>query len=179
MSSIDWNSKFCHLCELVIKDLTIPTQGAVLQMGTAYGCSLEKLCSIYGKNRVIGWDIENPLDHPNISIVDCNNPLPKLDLAFVHVDTGSVAMPETRDLRIKSLTWAAQNVITGGYLFTIGYSDYVLSMLKFDVVKYLESQNFECIPASTLVDSDVVEFFKKENNFDLAMEVIAKKLPSV
>jgi hypothetical protein len=124
-------------------------------------------------------DIENPLDHPNISIVDCNDPLPELDLAFVHVDTGSVAMPETRDLRIKSLTWAAQNVVAGGYLFTIGYSDYVLSSLKFDVIKYLESQNFECIPASTLVDSNIVEFFKKKNNFDLAMEVIAKKLPVV
>lgn len=179
MSSTDWNSKFCHLCDLVIKDLDIPSQGAVLQMGTAYGCSLEKLCSIYGKNRVVGWDIENPLDHPNVSIVDCNDPLPELDLAFVHVDTGSVSMPETRDLRIKSLTWAAQNTIPGGYLFTIGYSDYVMTMLNFDVIDYLESQNFECIPASTLVDPDMVEFFKKHNNFDLAMEVIAKKRLSV
>ena len=171
-----WNSKFCHLSDLVIKKLTIPAQGVVLQMGTAYGCSLEKLCSIYGKQRVIGWDIENPMEHPNVSIVDCYGSLPAIDLAFVHVDTGSVAIPETRDLRIKSLKWASQNVITGGYLFTIGYSEYVLSMLQFDVVKYLESQNFECIPASNLIDTDIVEFFKKHNNFDLAMEVIAKKI---
>ena len=145
-------------------------------MGTAYGCSLEKLCSIYGKERVIGWDIENPLAHPNVSIVDCNGPLPAINLALVHVDTGSVHMPESRDLRIKSLKWASQNVITGGYLFTIGYSDYVLNMLQFDVVKYLESQKFECIPASTLIDPNIVEFFKEHNNFDLSMEVIAKKI---
>jgi hypothetical protein len=171
-----WNYKFCHLSDLVIKTLAIPAHGVVLQMGTAYGCSLEKLCSIYGKERVIGWDIENPMEHPNVSIVDCDGPLPAIDLAFVHVDVGRVDVPETRDLRIKSLKWASQNVITGGYLFTIGYTEYVTNMLQFDVVKYLESQNFECVPASNLIDPDKVEFFKIHNNFDLGMEVIAKKI---
>jgi len=170
-----WNSKFCHISELVLKTLSIPVNGIVLQMGTAYGCSLEKLCSIYGKERVVGWDIENPLNHPNVSIVDCNESLPKLDLALVHVDTGSVHQLETHGLRIKNLKWAAEHVVPGGYLFTIAYSDYVLDRLKFDVATYLESQHFECAPVSTLVDPVFVEFCKEHYNFDLAMEVIAKK----
>ena len=48
--------------------LDIPDNGYIVQIGSGLGLALERLCVIYGYERVIGYDWANPLNHPNVKI---------------------------------------------------------------------------------------------------------------
>ena len=59
-----------QIAKYLVKNLDIPKKGDIIQLGTGIGITIEELCNIFGKKRVYGYDIFNPLQHPNIHSMD-------------------------------------------------------------------------------------------------------------
>ena len=101
----------------ILPKLAIPKEGKIIQMGTGLGITIELLCNMFGEDRVTGYDLFNPLRHPNIKFLDTTKSIPSdNDIAFLEIDVCS--MSDAKDHRKKLLTWAMKSVKIGGYVLT-------------------------------------------------------------
>tara|TARA_R100000664_G_scaffold20070_1_gene29268 strand:- start:1848 stop:2420 length:573 start_codon:yes stop_codon:yes gene_type:complete len=97
--------------------LNVPKEGKVIQMGTALGVAVEYLCFLYGEDRVVGYDLFNPLGHPNIKFIDTDLTVPQdKEIAFLEIDVGS--MSDKRENRKNLLLWGMNNMVDGGLILT-------------------------------------------------------------
>jgi len=102
----------------IIAKLPIPETGKLIQLGSGLGIVVEFLCNNYGEDRVVGYDLFNPLSHPNIKFLDMEtNTPPDDEIAYLEIDVGSVS--HFRDQRKKLLEWSFNNIVDGGYVLTI------------------------------------------------------------
>ena len=64
----------------IIFQLPIPKNGKIVVLELVNGKTLDHLIEKFGEDRVIGYDLFNPTNHPNIEIFDCND----LDRVGIH-----------------------------------------------------------------------------------------------
>lgn len=100
--------------ELVSK-LTLP-EGRIVVLGANRGVSMDILIDAFGEDRVVGYDLYNPAQHPNIICKDImefgsDDDFP---VAFAHNDIGSY--PTTPEEKHAAQLWAARNIVPGGFL---------------------------------------------------------------
>ena len=118
--------------------LDIPDNGYIVQIGSGLGLALERLCVIYGYERVIGYDWANPLNHPNVKIIDCNKLDDSYDIAFCEID---VAAAHTHpELRLQCLRWTMGNIVKGGKI--LFNNNFAAKHFKIDIEKYVEDNGF-------------------------------------
>ena len=99
----------------LIKNLDIPKKGDIVQLGTGIGITIEELCNQFGKKRVYGYDLFNPLQHPNIHTFDLSTDIPNnKGLAYTDIEVGSVKTH--RDIRFELFSWAWDYTVAGGYI---------------------------------------------------------------
>ena len=97
--------------------MDVPKEGKVVQIGTALGTTVEYLCYLFGEDRVIGYDLFNPLNHPNIHFLDTMNEVPsEMKMAYLEIDVGS--MSDKRENRKQLLSWSMNNMVEGGLILT-------------------------------------------------------------
>lgn len=125
--------------EEIIFKLDIPKEGYIVVLGTHNCIALQKLCNFFGKERVIGYDLHNPKNHPNVKIKDCNklNDNDNVPIAFFHNDLGSFST--TPKLKLHGYNWALKNIINGGYI--LGNNN--LNRAKVKIEELLKENNFE------------------------------------
>lgn len=90
--------------------------GHIVELGTNRGELFLELCSHFEPGRCIGYDLENPLELPNIKVMDVRELDEQHDIpiALSINDIGSwILTPESRMAAFK---WAKRNTVTGGYL---------------------------------------------------------------
>jgi hypothetical protein len=99
-----------------IKD--VPSEGHIVVLGTNRCVSFDLLCQHFGYERCIGFDIDNPTNHPRVKIMDCSqlNDEHNIPISFVHNDLGS--FPLTPKLKLYAQLWAAKNVVNGGFFLS-------------------------------------------------------------
>ncbi len=123
----------------VMPKLEIPAKGNIVQIGCGLGLAIENLCSLYGSERVIGYDWLNPLGHPNIEIIDCHDLSAEYDIAFCEIDVASAAShPE---LRLQCLNWAVRNIVTGGKI--LFNNNFASKHYKMDIEQHMEGLGFK------------------------------------
>jgi hypothetical protein len=99
----------------ILSKLPMSKSGKIIQLGTGLGLSVELLCNLYGYDRVIGYDLFNPLKHPNIEVRDLkNNFLQDIEISFCDIDVG--VLNDNINLRKKYYSWAKKNLVVGGYI---------------------------------------------------------------
>ena len=87
-------------------------EGKFVQFGTGLGLTIEYLCNQFGYDRVIGYDMFNPLNHPNIHSLDVYTDFPQdMNLCYTDIDIGDVR--GDYDIRIKLFDWALKNTKNG------------------------------------------------------------------
>lgn len=97
--------------------LDVPKSGKIVQIGTGLGIAVETLCHLYGPVRVVGYDLFNPLGHPNIEFLDTEKAIPSVKhMAYLDIDIGS--MSHAKENRKTLLHWALSNMVHGGYILT-------------------------------------------------------------
>lgn len=144
--------------------LDIPAEGKIVQIGTGLGLAVETLCNIYGSSRVVGYDLFNPLHHPNIQFLDTTTTIPSVDnLAYLEIDVGS--MSDARLNRKKLLSWALDSVMVGGYILT--NKKLVVELQEAGVT------NFQVIDLSQF---DVPELWENVYETRLNTKVILKRI---
>ena len=118
----DENYYVNQLYEQIVFDLPIPKNGKILVLGTHNCFSFDKLCTHFGYDRCIGFDLFNPQNHPSVVIKDCDDLSDKddMELAFCHNDIGSFW--QSPELKLHCQNWAAKNIIKGGYF--LGNNNY-------------------------------------------------------
>jgi hypothetical protein len=105
------------LTKHIVSKLPIPKNGKLVQLGTGLGITTELLCCLHGEDRVIGYDLFNPLNHPNIRFLDTTKTMPPInDLAYLEIDICS--MSDAKNHRKELLLWAMNNMLSGGFILT-------------------------------------------------------------
>lgn len=125
--------------ENLIKKITdIPKNGYIVVLGTNKCVSFDLLCQHFGYDRCIGFDLDNPTNHPKVKIMDCSKLSDKdnFPISFVHNDLGS--FPLTPKLKLHAQKWAVNNVIDGGYFLSRNN----LNSAKFDLESLMSKNNF-------------------------------------
>lgn len=137
LSYYGWNNKSCYYFRNLWDHITVPSDGDIVQVGTALCCSLEILHNKWG-DRVYGIDPWNPLNHPLVLEKDIMEVGDK-QLAFVHCNAGSFDL--TSELRYHSLIWSLKNLVSGGVCLTAGNSEMVDEKLGWKVTELAEQHN--------------------------------------
>ena len=90
----------------IIFQLPIPKNGKIVVL-ECNGKTLDHLIEKFGEDRVIGYDLFNPTNHPNIEIFDCNDldrvGIHNFDIELLHNDLGS--WKRTPLLRERGYLW--------------------------------------------------------------------------
>ena len=116
-SEFGYNYHSYLITKYILPKIHIPKEGKIIQLGTALGTTIEMLCFLYGEDRVIGYDLFNPLCHPNIKFLDTEINIPtNKNIAYLEIDIGSVGIDRTH--RDNLLKWALYNVVPNGYILT-------------------------------------------------------------
>lgn len=131
--------------------------GMFVQFGTGLGLTIEHLCNVFGYDRVVGYDLFNPLSHPNIKSLDVYESLPKdMDLCYTDIDIGNVRLDY--DIRSKLFDWAYKNTKQGYILINKSIT------LDYDNLDIIELNSF-----------DNKEVWKSPHNSRLYTKVLVKK----
>jgi len=105
------------ITKYILPKINIPAVGNIIQLGTGLGTTVEMLCFLFGEDRVVGYDLFNPLLHPNIKFLDTETTVPlDKNIAYLEIDVGSVGIDMGH--RKKLLDWAIENIRIDGYILT-------------------------------------------------------------
>ena len=99
----------------LLPTLDIPKDGDIIQFGCGVGVTIEKLCELYKSNRVYGYDLFNPLNHPRIFSFDVYKEKPhQRNIAYCDIDIGSVSTD--KNIRYDLFDYAWDYLVEGGYI---------------------------------------------------------------
>ena len=164
----------------IIFQLPIPKNGKIVVLGAGNGKTLDHLIEKFGEDRVIGYDLFNPTNHPNIEIFDCNDldrvGIHNFDIALLHNDLGS--WKRTPLLRERGYLWAKSKMVSGGWIV----SD---SNLTDDITIDIENlfKDYSCEYISKLPPKKYGDGFTQEANSSKYMvcqsPVVYKETPKV
>lgn len=148
--------------DIVFKMDDIPSYGYIVVLGTHNCVAFDKLCKHFGYKRVIGFDLHNPTNHPNVRIKDCNTlgSEDNMPIAFLHNDLGSFST--TPKLKFNGYKWAVRNMVADGYI--LGNNN--LNRAKVNIEEFMNINKFR---NTYLQDLDTNKFNldelkKKENH---------------
>ena len=166
-SEYGYNYHSYKIVSELLPTLDIPKDGDIIQFGCGVGVSIEKLCELYGRDRVYGYDIFNPLNHPRIFSFDVyKEEPPKTSIAYCDIDVGSVA--RDKNIRFDLFSYAWDYTITGGYILV---NNSVLD--EFKKKHPLSIQNSEI---KKLNEFDNSELWKNPHQNRLNTKSLVKKL---
>ncbi len=126
--------KFFENVVLKIKD--IPETGYIVVLGTNKCVSFNLLCDFFGKDRCIGFDVDNPTNHSCVKVGNILDGIDDIPIAFVHNDIGNYKLTPTA--KFYAQQWAAKNVVEGGYV--LGRNN--LNSAKLPVEQFMERMGF-------------------------------------
>ena len=114
-SDYGYNYHSYKISSELLPTLDIPKDGDIIQFGCGVGVTIEKLCDLYGSERVYGYDIFNPLNHTRIFSFDVYEQIPhKRKIAYCDIDVGSVATDKKVRYDLFEYSW--NNLVEGGYI---------------------------------------------------------------
>ena len=96
----------------------VPDRGFFHMLGS-FDCEILSIwCDLFGSKRVIGYDIVNPNNHPNVRIQDIRTlSVESIASAFVWNDCGYWFL--TPQANLAGLKFAIKNVIIGGFYLSL------------------------------------------------------------
>lgn len=148
--------------EIVFKMDDIPSYGYIVVLGTHNCVAFDKLCKYFGYKRVIGFDLHNPTNHPNVRIKDCNTlgNEDNMPIAFLHNDLGSFST--TPKLKFNGYKWAVKNMVSDGYI--LGNNN--LNRAKVNIEEFMTINGFRNTYLQDLDNNkfNLNELKKKENH---------------
>ena len=143
-----------QLFEKLILKLTDIPNGYIVVLGTHNCVSFDLLCSRFGQDRCIGYDMANPTNHPSVRVGNVLNLTDEIPIAFVHNDIGNFSL--TPLAKLHAQRWAARNVVAGGYF--LGRNN--LNSAKFPLESMMEQYGFinsNLLSLTGLVDLSTVD----------------------
>jgi hypothetical protein len=161
----------------IIKKLKIPNNGKIVQLGTNFCVSFEKMCEYFGRERCVGYDIVNPLNHPNVIIKDCFNLGKKKEdnykISYCDIDLSSLNI--NPELRIHAIKWASKLIVKNGYILTNNSFAFKKNS-SFDPEEYLKKNKFNIIQLDTFKKEKWAREFNKHSNWNTKSGMLAKKI---
>lgn len=95
----------------------LPT-GCKVQLGVGNGYTLNAMKQHWGVENVIGIDLYNLNNDPNVFTVNIKHLKVQLPCAYIENDIGSTAYPESKEDRWYATQWAVKCLIPGGIFIT-------------------------------------------------------------
>ena len=164
--------------ENIIKKIKIPKNGKIVSLGSNFCVTLDKMCNYFGYNRCIGYDLINPLNHPNVIIKDCSK-LGKdkkndnYKIAYCDIDLSSLRL--NPKLRFNALKWASQKTVKGGYILT--NNNWAFNRhSNFDVENFMDEKNFQIIQLDKFKNQKWAKLFNKQSKWNTKTAMLCKKL---
>lgn len=113
---------YIFIKNIIEKKFSMPNEGKIVMFGVggeeSSGESFFRLIRSYGEDRVLGYDINSKVDHPNIFGIDLNNLslIPEHRMAFCDIDVGDFRTHWK--IRLKILHWCSSRMVRGGLIMT-------------------------------------------------------------
>lgn len=164
--------------ENIVKKLNIPKSGKIVQLGSNFCVTLERMCNFYGYKRCIGYDLVNPLNHPNVIIKDCsklgrNKKKDFFKIAYCDLDLSSLHI--SPKLRISAVKWASEQIVKNGYILTNNTFAFKKHS-KFDVEKFLIEKGFKIIQLDKFKNQKWAKIFNRKSKWNTKSAILCKKL---
>ncbi len=164
--------------ENIIKKLKIPKEGKIVQLGTNYCVSFDRMCMYFGYKRCIGYDLVNPLNHPNVIIKDCaeldlNNKNDNYKISYCDIDVSN--LNTSPELRMSAINWASKLIVKGGYILTNNTWAFKKHS-KFDVESFLIKRNFKIIQLDEYKKYKWAKLFNQRTSWNTKSAMLCKKL---
>ena len=164
--------------ENIIKKLEIPKVGKIVQLGSNFCVTLERICNFYGHKRCVGYDLINPLNHPNVIIKDFSKlsrdkKKDYFKMAYCDIDLSSLHI--NPKLRISSIKWAASLIVKGGYILT-NNSWAFKKHSNFDVEDFMKKEKFQIIQLNKFKNTNWAKLFNKKSKWHTKSAMLCKKL---
>ena len=135
---------FTFIKNIVIQKFNMPVEGKIIQYGVYDGCAFDLLCDNYGRERVVGYDINPTITNRNIIKFDLN----QVDedtigpVAFCDIDVGD--FDTHSDLRLKLLHLSSKLAVQNG-LIMVNSPMVTNQIWKEKGHQYMIDNGFECI----------------------------------
>jgi hypothetical protein len=172
-----YNYKSLIYFESIIKKLKIPKVGKIVQLGSNFCVTLERMCMFFGYDRVVGYDLQNPLNHPNVIIKNCfklgkDKRKDYFKIAYCDIDLSSLHI--SPKLRIHAVKWASNLIVKNGYILT-NNSFAFKKHSDFDVEDYLTKKNFSIIQLDSFKHLNWAKKFNKQSVWNTKSAMLCKK----
>lgn len=164
--------------ENIIKKLEIPKVGKIVQLGSNFCVTLERMCNFYGYKRCIGYDLVNPLNHPNVIIKNfskLNRDKKKDYFKIAYCDIDLCSLKKNPKLRISAIKWAAPLIVKGGYILTNNSWAFKKNS-NFDVESFMIEKKFQIIQLSKYNNRNWAKLFNKKSKWNTKSAMLCKKL---
>lgn len=163
--------------ENIIKKLKIPKIGKIVQLGSNFCVTLERMCAHYGYQRCIGYDLINPLNHSNVIVKDCsklgkNKNKDFYKIAYCDIDLSSLHI--NPKLRIQALKWASNLIVKNGYILT-NNSFAFKKHSNFDAEQYMINKKFSIIQLDLFKNQKWARKFNKKSKWNTKSAMLCKK----
>jgi hypothetical protein len=128
--------------ENIAKPADLPP-GYIVQLGVCHGHTLQEMKQHWGSDRVLGIDIHNPSDDPNVWRIDIKRLQFKLPCAYIENDIGDSFSEYGKNDRWAAAQWGISCLIPGGIMITS--ADH---MIGYPVREYAQAQGCDVIDMS-------------------------------
>jgi len=157
------------------KKFTLPDHGKIIQYGVKYPAGLSRLATVYGSDRVIGYEIDEEICHTNIVHFDLTNigSDQDCDIAFCDIDVGCFATHS--DLRLKLMLWSSSRMVQHGLIMINSpmVTDNVWQESGHD---YMIRNNFKCHRFTQYINESWYQKMLQDKEWNPATTCLYEKL---
>jgi hypothetical protein len=146
-------------------------KGLRVQLGVVIGHTFDAMKQYWGQDQVLGIDLHNYRNDPNIWCVDINQLCVKLPCAYIENDIGSSFNPEGKRDRWAATQWGVQCLVPGGIMITN-----VGELINAPVEKFAEDNGCHVIPMSTFDDQPWAQFLNYQTPYKTQGWCIIRKI---
>lgn len=146
----DYGIDYCHnkIIKQIIFNLQLP-KGKIIMLGSHRCVGLDILCHKYGNDRVIGFDLYNPTNHPCVKTGNIINLTEQINSALIINDLGSFKL--TPKSKIYAQEWASKNTVKGGYVLCTTNNN----SANYDIEGHMKDQGFELIRLNNFITEGI------------------------
>lgn len=92
--------------------------GLKVQLGVAFGDTFEEMKNYWGVDQVLGIDLHNFRNDPNVWTIDIKQLQVRLPCAYIENDIGASYYEQGKKDRWAATQWAVKSLVPGGILIT-------------------------------------------------------------
>lgn len=150
---------------------TVLPAGFKVQLGVGNGYTLNAMKQFWGEDSVLGIDLYNFNNDPNVYTVDIKKLKLQLPCSYIENDIGSTSYPEAKEDRWHATQWAIKCLMPGGIFITS-----LDHMIGYPVKEYAQKNNCQVVEMTDYDNESWAIYLNEQTPWKTTGWCIIKKL---